>query len=243
MRRQCRDLILQAADEAGIDTCELRGGGIDTRRDAFQPILEIPDRKIVGIAGRRDLIGQVGETRIDRVHEAVLVESVGGIRVDPRGYLFQAALQIMEYHVALLDRVVLASFDHRGEHVEALMHLAQDHLALGDGRLLDLFGDGEDLMGKPLDRLFGQMTLRRDLVDAQRQRVDVLDHLGGGPVLDDLVDLLGERRNARFDALERLGIEHRHICGGRGDDGARDFVKTLLDQAEASPVPDAPAAG
>ena len=107
-------------------------------------------------------------------------------------------------------------------------------VGVGSCRLLvDLVGDDRDLPCQPLDLLVGDGLLCGKLVDAPRKLVQMVDDLGRRPVLGDFLDLVRERRDARLDALEGLGIEIGHLRGrGRCDDGARNLVETLFDERE-----------
>jgi len=154
--------------------------------------------------------------------------------VEPVGDLVQALLQVAEQQVILLQRVALPTLDHAGQHVEALFQLLHQPVGVGHGRrAVDAVGDQLDLAAEPLDRLLGQVGAGGQFVDAARQKVEMVQHALGRPLLRHFLDLAGKLGDALLDAFERGGIEGGGLCRHRGgDDGARYFVQPLVDLDE-----------
>ena len=131
-------------------------------------------------------------------------------------------------------RVALAAVEQVGEHVETLLDALEDVVGVGRGRrLVELVGNHRDLRCQALDGLVGQLAARRDFVDALRKQVEPVDHFAARAILDQFLDLMGERGDPRLDPLERLRVEMlRRHGGGRRHDRARDLVEPLFDHLE-----------
>ena len=151
-------------------------------------------------------------------------------------HLVEPTFQLAEQHVALFQRVALAPFEQarKARRNAARCRKRSASASVHAGVRSILFGNRGDLAGESLDCFVRQRVVRapfrRRAPTACCRRL-ITSSLGRSSM--NFLDLPCQRRDARLDALERLGIEMRGLRGDRGaDDGAGNLVEPLLDLSE-----------
>ena len=223
MRRQPRDLGFQVADQLRIDAGKLAGRLVEPLGNVFEPRFQAADRRVAGTARACRCPALSAQARRSAASIAFMMRLLSSAAsawrcVDLVGDLVEAAARARERADCPARSRRPGGARAGRKHVEALLDAGEDLIGIGHRRrVVDLVGDHGDLIGKPFDRLFRHGGARRDFVDPLRKQVQPLDDLAAGPVLGDFLDLPGQRRDARLDAFERLGIEMRLTARRRSE--------------------------
>ncbi len=238
--RKGRDLRFEAADQLGVDAAGMPRRGLQPRGDILEPLFHVADRRIALGRARFEPFGEGLEARVHLAQQVGIgCRAVGllPVGVDVAQPLLEVAIERM----ALRERILMVLLHQSGELVQALVEIAHDVADVRrGGRLVEAARDRRDLAVEPVEHRRRHVGMDGERVDALRQHRHLVAQVARRALLGCVGDLPGQRRQPRFDALERLGIEDRRRHGGsRGRHGARDLVEAQFDRVErlrADPV-------
>ena len=204
---KARDLSFEALHQFRIDRDQCRRGRFQPLRDAAEALFEA--------------VGEDGEPFVHGSHQRLArLPGLNGLQLF--GERAEAQIQFGEELLAL-GRAGHAAFVHGlREGRKAAFDALEDFGQVRRGRdRIDLAGDRVHLFGQARHRLVRHRRARGDLVDPLAHRGDLRADVCGRAILDQFVDLLGQRADPRFDALERLAVDDEAAPGaGRSCDGA-----------------------